>query len=355
MLILSWDFVEWYCFFATGDIMKGFLITFLFLTSLPLWLYSQRNNEAGTIEDSDGDGLSDSLEAELLAAFAPAFMVSVADCSIMPAQFAHGISKPTVIADDGTIYGQAFPRKGRDREVELQYYHLWRNDCGDLGHDLDTEHVSALIRLETDPASATALYWYASAHEDTICDASHLTRAETIGAEKRGAVVWISHGKHASFLSRDICANGCGGDRCDQMEPLNVRAIVNLGQADAPMNNIAWLLSSDWPLQDKMRRSDFTDVRLARVNKSPQTDVVWANPSRRPAQAAVLGFNTGIGGAAAGARATDTALVATSENTDAALDAAFSKAGNALNKSSRNVWKALKKSVDKTGGFLNCF
>jgi hypothetical protein len=331
------------------------MIAFLSLANLLpcALLYSQQDDAASSVEDSDRDGLSDSLEAELLAAFAPTFMVSRTDCSIMPAQFAHGISKPTVVADDGTIYGQAFPRKDQVREVELHYYHLWRKDCGELGHALDTEHVSALIQVDNDARPAIALYWYASAHEDTICDASHLTRAETIGAEKRGATVWISGGKHASFLSEDLCMHGCGGDRCDQMEPLKVRAIVNLGEADAPMNSIAWLLSSNWPLQQKMRRSDFTDVRLVRVNRSPQTDVVWTNPSQRPAQAAILGFNAGIGGAATGARATDTALVVTNDNTGAALEAASSKTGNALSKSSRSVWKALKKSADRTGRFLH--
>jgi len=335
--------------------MRSLVIAFLFLANLLpcALLYSQWDDEANSVKDGDRDGLSDSLEAELLAAFAPVFMVSRTDCSIMPAQFARGISKPTVVADDGTIYGQAFPPKGREREVELHYYHLWRKDCGELGHALDTEHVSALIQLDNDATSAIALYWYASAHEDTICDASHLTRAETIGAEKRGATVWISRDKHASFLSENLCMHGCGGDRCDQMEPLKVRAIVNLGQADTPMNSIASLLSSEWPLQYKMRRSDFTDVRLARVNKSPQTDVVWANPSKRPVQAAILGLNAGIGGAATGARVTDTALVVTNDNTGVALEASSNKTGNALNKSSRNVWKALKKSAEKTGRFLN--
>ena len=335
--------------------MRRSVITFSFAATLlsSLCLYCQPNHAAKQVPDSDRDGLSDSLEAELLAAFAPYFMVSRTDCSIVPAQFAPAIRKPTVVTEDGTIYGQAFPRKHHPEEVELHYYHLWREDCGELGHALDTEHVSALIRLGKAPSSAFALYWYASAHEDTICDASHLARAETLGAEKHGPTVWISRGKHASFLSKDLCTHGCGGDRCDQMSPLKVRAVVNLGEADAPMNSIAWLRSSDWRLQEKMRRSDFPEARLARLDKSPQTDVVWANPSKRPAQAAILGFNAGIGGATTGARATDTALVVSSDDTGAALGVTSRKTGNALGKSSRNVWKALKKSADKTGRFLN--
>lgn len=335
--------------------MRRLVAVSLFLASLiPCGsLYSQQGDESDSGQDRDGDGLSDSLEAELLAAFAPTFMVSRNDCSILPAQFVLGVSKPTVAADDGTIYGQAFPRKDHAGEVELHYYHLWRRDCGELGHALDAEHVSVLTQLDNDASSVIALYWYASAHEDTICDASHLTRAETIGAEDRGATVWISRGKHASFLSKDLCTNGCGGDHCEQMKPLKVREIVNLGEAQAPMNDIAWLRSSSWPLEEKMRRSDFSSVRLVRVSQSPQTDIVWANPAKRPAQAAILGFNAGIGGAATGARATDTALIVTNGNTGAALEATSRKTGNGLSKSTRSVWKALKKSTKKTGKFLH--
>jgi hypothetical protein len=316
-------------------------------------LYAQGKSAAISGPDSDGDGLNDSLEAALLARFSPVFMVSRHDCSIMPAQFVPEISKPTVAVDDGTIYGQAFPRKNHAGEVELHYYHLWRRDCGELGHPLDAEHVSALIHVDDDAGSAKALYWYAAAHEETICDAGHLSRADTISAEDHGATIWISPGKHASFLSHTLCARGCGGDRCEEMKPLTIRAIVNVGEAGAPMSNIAWLLSSAWPLRDKMRRSDFTDGRLLRVNKFPHTDVVWADPSRRPAQAAILGLNAGIGGAAAGARATDTALVVSNNNTSTALGTASDKTGDALSKSSRNVWGAVKKSIHKTSEFLH--
>lgn len=318
-----------------------------------VWLSAQVGNVLNTLKDSDRDGLIDSLEDTLLIRFSPTFMVSHADCSVAPAQFSPASEKPTVIADDGTIYGQAFPHKGYPGEIELHYYHLWRRDCGELGHPLDAEHVSALIKVNNDPNSAKALYWYAAAHEDTICDASHLARAGTIGAEDHGATVWISEGKHASFLSEELCKYGCGGDRCDQMEELKVRAIVNLGEPKAPMHDIAWLQSSRWPLQEKLERSDFTESRVLRVNRLPQTDVVWADPSKRPAQATILGLNAGIGGTATGARATDTALVIADSDTGSALDLATDKTGHALNSSSRNVWRALKKSVQKTDDLLN--
>jgi hypothetical protein len=316
-------------------------------------LYARQTHPPDTQVDSDHDGLSDSLEDALLTRFAPTFMVSATDCSDVPAQFAPADKTPTVVAEDGTIYGQAFPRSGHADEVELHYYHLWRRDCGEMGHALDAEHVSALIVVNGDPDKAKALYWYAAAHEDTICDASHLARAATIGAEDHGATVWISEGKHASFLSEEMCRRGCGGDRCQQMKKLSVPAVVNVGESQAPMHDIAWLHSDQWPLETKLERSDFTEARLQRVNSLPQTDVVWANPSKRPAQASILGLNDGFGGAATGARATNTALVIADGNTSSALDLAADKTGRSLKTSSHDVWGAIRKSIQKTGDFLN--
>jgi hypothetical protein len=331
---------------------RGIITLIIILGGIIPNLCAQKTGTLDPSLDGDRDGIADSLENSLLAQFSPVFMVSRTDCSVSPAQFIPEAKAPAVIADDGTIYGQVFPRTGHPGEVELHYYHLWRKDCGELGHALDAEHVSALVQLGHNVDSAKALYWYAAAHEDTICDASHLVRAKTISAEDRGPAVWISPGKHASFLSEILCASGCGGDRCEDMQKLKVQSIINVGEIGAPMNNIAWLSAPQWPLQDKLTRSDFTDNRLTRIDRLPETDLVWANPSRRPAQAAIFGANAGLGGVATGARATDTALVIADDNTGSALGIASEKTGHALKTSSRNVWKALRKSVQKTGDLL---
>ena len=334
---------------------KFSLCAVLLALLIPFLQHSDAQENAGQAgaADTDRDGLTDRVESELLQQFLPVFMISSTDCSVRPAQFLAGAKSPTVLDDDGTIYGQAFLRSGYPDEVELHYYHLWRKDCGEMGHRLDTEHVSALVKTGAAPAEAKALYWYAAAHEDTVCDASHLTRAATIHAEDHGATVWISEGKHGSFLSEAMCTHGCGGDRCSQMEPLKIRQIINLGEAGAPMNGIAWLASKEWPLSDKMIRSDFIEARVARVGRQADTDIAWANPSKRPAQAAILGANAGIGGAATGLRSTDTALTIADDNTSAALDTTTDKTGSALKRSSRNILKALKKSAEKTGKFLS--
>jgi hypothetical protein len=73
---------------------------------------------------------------------------------IRPTEFNANSLAPEVQADNGTIYGQAFPTKAaNDRALigELHYYHLWRKDCGGNGHPLDTEHVAVLIQASDTP------------------------------------------------------------------------------------------------------------------------------------------------------------------------------------------------------------
>ena len=170
--------------------------------------------------DSDHDGMSDALEQALLVQFEPRFMVGRHDCAGLPARFAPNIETPTVEAEDGTVYGQVFPAKpsGDGRPMaEIHFYHLWGRDCGPHGHHLDTEHVAVLVMASDshlDLAQWKAVYWYAAAHENTVCDVSQITRASTLGAEESGARVWISPGKHASHLNEKLCHAGCNVDKC---------------------------------------------------------------------------------------------------------------------------------------------
>lgn len=298
--------------------------------------------------DTDHDGLSDAAESALLAQFAPRFMVSDDDCSRLPAQFVPLLNWPEIEKENGTIYGQAFPSAGNADQVELHYYHLWRRDCGEMSHPLDAEHVSALV-VRDDSSGWKALYWYAAAHEDTVCDASQIARATAVDGEIHGPVVWISRGKHASFLNALICARGCGGDKCRAMEPLSSAGIVNLGERSNAMNGAVWADSPRWPLSDKMVRSDFSADRTGRVDGLPATSIAWANPDKRPMQAAILGGNGALAGAAAGFHSADTALDVAGSSTGTALGGASGSTSRGLTKAMRGVKKAWRATTRKLG------
>ncbi len=302
--------------------------------------------------DTDRDGLSDVVEQRLLEQFAPHFYVGKHDCSNIPAEFLAGSKVPEVKAENGTIYGQVFPAAGSTATTpiaEIHFYHLWSRDCGPHGHHLDTEHVAVLVRASemkpgSDLANASwkAQYWFAAAHENTVCDVSQISRASTLGAEDHGATVWISPGKHASYLNETLCRRGCGADRCDEMDALKTAKIVNLGEMASPMNGSVFVESSEWPLREKMTRTNFATEPIARLEALPTTDIAWVSPGRHPMQ-----------GVIARSARTEGALANSGENTSSAISLANDKTGNALGTGYRKTKGALGSAARHVGKALS--
>jgi hypothetical protein len=103
--------------------------------------------------------------------------------------------------------------------------------------------VSVLLRaaaMDSPVEDWRAVYWFKAAHEATVCDASEVAAAKVLDAEKQGATVRLSAGKHGAFLSEAICPQGCGADRCTEMAPLEVMRVINLGEPGAAMHGAIW-------------------------------------------------------------------------------------------------------------------
>jgi hypothetical protein len=308
--------------------------------------------------DTDRDGLSDALEQRLLVEFSPAFMVGAKDCSDVPAEFEPGLKTPTLRAEDGTIYGQVSLAKGSTEArplVEIHYYHLWWKDCGQHGHPLDAEHVAVLLEGSGgDVATADwkAIYWYAAAHEDTVCDVSQIARASTLHAEDRGAKVWVSPGKHASYLSERLCTGGCGADKCEEMKPLKMGQMINLGEPGRPMNGSVFVASTAWPLAGKMVVTNFPGEPLARLEALPDTEIAWFRPGRHPAQQVIaVSSETAEAITKSGANTSDAISVA-GDSTANALATAEDSTGNALEKSYKKTTHALGSAARHVGEAL---
>jgi hypothetical protein len=309
--------------------------------------------------DSDRDGMDDGLEQSLLVQFEPTFMVGERDCANVPAEFQSGVQTPTALAENGTIYGQVFPSKlstPDHPEAEVHFYHLWDRDCGPHGHHLDTEHVAVLVEAsdsDLDAAKWTALYWYAAAHENTVCDASQIARASTLNAQKRGAKIWISPGKHASYLNAALCQGGCGADKCVDMKALPQGRIVNLGERGHPMNGSDFIASTEWPLASKMADSNFPPAPIARLEALPDSDIAWFNSGRHPAQRIISVSGSTEEAIANSGENTTSALSAAGDSTDAAISVAGDSTGNALEKSYKHTAHALSTSVRHIGQALH--
>jgi hypothetical protein len=305
--------------------------------------------------DDDGDGLPDSFEQAILTRFVPLFHVSDNDCDIAPAEFERFSREPVVRARNGTIYGQVFPARGggnSDGWIEVHYFHLWGSDCGSARHPLDAEAVSALLRGSGSDLRAEAweaVYWYAAAHEDTLCDMSNAATAVALEATDGGPKVWVSRDKHASFLNKDLCERGCGKDRCEKTSVLQVRKIINLGEPGAPLAGSEWLSSQSWTLVSKMQ-PDFTDSLIARI---PQGGSVQLVPSRDVAKGTrntiKVAANTYSSLDVANTR-TGSAIAAGAEGARTGLNAGGSAAATSLghaNRSLRNAAASTATSVRK--------
>jgi hypothetical protein len=290
--------------------------------------------------DFDRDGLDDRFEQEVLLRFKPRFLVSRTECAGLPAEFLPDSLDPETVALNGTIYGQVFPGGLQERPgayLEIHYYHLWSSDCGQFGHRLDSEYVSVLARSDDSSRPAKlwkAVYWYAAAHEGTLCDASNGATAKALDAEEKGATVWISSGKHASFLAEDLCHSfGCGGDRCEQMEVLPPGRMINLGEPGRPLNGAVWVDSSEWPLAGKMVPDFGFDGSVAGClfGDTPS----FHNSSLPPAKAVVLGGNQLLKGLEVGGGGALSALSLANEDTNRALSRASGRVGKAIERSLR--------------------
>ncbi|MCC7156490.1 MAG: hypothetical protein IT161_18080 [Bryobacterales bacterium] len=318
--------------------------------------------------DGDRDGVADALEQELLARFAPAFFLSSGECDAMPAEFVPGLADPRVMERNGTIYGSVSPVQSPDGAgsfVEVRYHHLWARDCGKAGHDLDAEQVVALVTAPNPDSPAEewrAVYWYAAAHQGTVCDASHGLRASDARAVDTGPAVWISAGKHASFLNPARCGAGCGADVCIAPSLLRPPQIVNLGEAGAPLNGAVWIHSPRWQAASKLVPHFTSDV-VNRLSSSAGSSEVTLYPSLLPAQGLMLATvatgsaldvssrNTGAALAQA-SQATGDALSTSAANTSSALNLAGAKTGAALKTSAEKAGQSLKRSAAGAGAFL---
>jgi hypothetical protein len=262
--------------------------------------------------DRDRDGLSDQLEQALLDRFAPTLLLARGECDVAPASFEPFVSQPKVKAKDGTLYGQAFPlpTAGGRVQVELHYFHLWSRDCGRLGHDLDAEHVSAIVSANTRDSAASAWVadeWYAAAHEGSACDASSGALAAVLGAQEAGPRVFVSRGKHASYFDRGQCKWGCGSDECGDDRTIAPAAVINIGEHGAPLNGALWVHSRRWPLAGKLA-SDFDPGRRASLEGSRGDHIVSLMVHLRAPQAPLLAGDTAIDGLSTAAASTANAL-----------------------------------------------
>jgi hypothetical protein len=300
--------------------------------------------------DLDRDGVADELELGLLEKFRPAFMISADDCDVVPSEFASGLNRPVALERNGTIYGQVFRPAGAEPDsavLEIHYYHLWSKDCGRLGHPLDAEYVALLAHADDARDEAgkwKASYWYAAAHENTLCDRSTIAQASTLRAENSGPTVWVSWGKHGSYFNPEQCNGGCGQDRCVAFMPLAAGKVVNLGEIDAPINGADWTSLAGWNLTWKMS-SAFSPELVAGLDRPESPLPVFTRAGLEEIQAVVLALGASLDSAELGPEEASVALEVAESKTREAFGLGLKKARNSL----RKAGQRFKQWAEKRG------
>lgn len=294
--------------------------------------------------DLDHDGIADRLEQQLLEKFRPDFRIGAADCDTEPAEFRAG-AQAVLYERNGSIYGQVFVPPSAVANapglsgavLEIHYYDLWTRDCGRMSHALDPEHVAVLVhapRFSSGVEEWRAAWWYAAAHEHTVCDRSSIAPATSLEATGRGATFWISSGKHAAYLSDTACAGGCGDDRCDHSVPLPPGKLINLGELQAPMNGAAWTASRQWTLAEKMQ-SSFPPQALAAFPAGSASELV-ADPSGS-LQSVISAGDSSLNALGESERQTSSALTLGKSKTEYALGNNEGKVNGSLRTAFRKV------------------
>jgi hypothetical protein len=322
--------------------LKTYVLCLFF--TLPLVAYTQ----SIASHDLDKDGISDQLEQALLDKFRPAFMVSADDCDLLPSEFASGPNRPVALERNGTIYGQVFRPTGVEPGngvLEIHYYHLWSKDCGRLGHPLDAEYVALLAHADHPNDAAgnwKASYWYAAAHENTLCDRSTIAQASALKAEEAGPKVWISWGKHGSYFYPEQCDGGCGQDRCVAFMPLESGPIMNLGEIDAPMKGAEWTSLAGWNLTWKMS-SAFSPEVVAGMEKPESPLPVFTRTGLEEIQAVVLALGASLDSAELGPEEASTARELAETRTREAVVLGLKKARSSIRKARLRFMEWAKK------------
>lgn len=303
--------------------------------------------------DADRDGLPDAFEQAMLRKFVPKFHISRNDCDVAPAEFEPVVSQPKLKARNGTIYGHVLPVQRPDAAgvwIEIHYFHLWANDCGQNGHPLDVESVSALLRAENNdwrPESWQATHWYAAAHEGTLCDMNNAATAAALASFHHGPDVWVSKDKHATFLSKELCTRGCGKDECENTTPLQVAALINLGELGASLSGAEWLTSPSWPLASKMT-PDFTESVMARIPTGNGPDVVPAREIARGTRTVIKIAGSTYASLAEANSSTGAALASGLEGGTLGIDVA----ANSVGKSAKRTHASLQSTLTVTRNSL---
>jgi len=176
--------------------------------------------------DTDGDGVSDALEAKVAAAYLPFFSVHPGDkCN------RHGL-----------LYRIA-PHPKEPKRLMMWVIALFEKDCGANGHPGDDETFGVVIDPDL-PAPAGILAVRAISHQNTPCQrittcgsCSGMTACTTaVRAGVQVPVVYASKDKHGTYSVLGTCSDLiCDFGGCTLAPTASTAPTLNAGEPNRPL------------------------------------------------------------------------------------------------------------------------
>lgn len=217
--------------------------------------------------DEDHDGVSDSCELQVAAAFMPTLWIAQGEKSVA--------RRP---------YFAARPLNAALHTLRIFYLDAYFEDHGipSLGifnvfaHDGDSEFQVLDVHAEADGR------WYLdqvflSAHLETACDASgwfDYAQLEYVGAYRGAPRIYVAGNKHGSYHSKAACDRGCFfTDSCSQgrqeaLDPRNRLEARNVGSITRPLINAVTVNGQTERLLDDVEFKGWDD-QAGKSNSTP--------------------------------------------------------------------------------------
>jgi hypothetical protein len=245
----------------------------------------------GTLPDADGDGINDTCEYELAAAFAPMLVQQSEyetgwpggpDLPVVPGEYLFAVGAGNAGYAARLAYLPAY------------YKDLGNSYTGGSGHSGDSEFIMVDLAYNTQTARWYTVRVFLSSHcgaydpvigffeADPNCQWYHRDNFEYVNGVRFGApVVWVSDFKHSNYTSFAHCHGGTAIDRCDNGPRYRRRFPIGPASEILPAPNTNWIYRSaqraSAPLIDPEKTEMFADVYYRPFNGWQATS--WGDPS----------------------------------------------------------------------------
>ncbi|WP_375758494.1 hypothetical protein [Corallococcus exercitus] len=220
----------------------------------------------GQVPDADGDGVSDTCELQVAAAFMPTLWIAQGEKGVARRPYFAARRLNSALHTLRIFYMSAY---FEDHGIpSLGIFNVFAHDGDSEFQVLDVHYADG--RWFLDQA-------FLSAHLESACDSSgwySYAQLEYAGAFRGAPRIYVAGNKHGAYNAKATCDRGCYfTDSCSQgrqeaLDPENRLAARNVGSLSAPLINAVTVNGQTERLLDDVEFKGWDD-QAGRSNSSP--------------------------------------------------------------------------------------